>query len=1247
MLNFLLKKISFIAGTGIFSKVAVMETGNGKTYYCKDCDKTFGHKSSLSRHKTSVHVELDLKCEDCSTTFTRKDNFLRHKRKHQTSQTGAGRKEVRRNLKKTFCNLKALNSTIQTRTIEANGLINLDPLVADQTKLDPITFFESHFDKVKAIIKNAIKKGGGLKWYLVTKIKMERRRSDYLESVPSHFRGNCQTSLKSEDVDEDLRESINNMYDSFIEYQQQGSNWTVGEIVELTIHMARYRPLRGSSYVQLPIKIRSKHAVINVKNKDNKCFMWSVLAALHPVQKHSDRISKYKDYVKELKFRNITFPVKMKDILVFEKQNEISVNVFGYEKEEIFPLHITKTKYKRHVNLLMISNSKNSHYCWIKDLNRLLFDQKTCKNRHYYCPYCLHGFTKEKLLEEHYPCCRTNVPQKTKLPSESNKWLRYKDIRKQLKVPYVIYADFETLQVPVVGYQNEKEQSSTTIRTKHEPCGFAYKVVGLTTEMSKQPVVYRGLDAAEKFVEYMMKEQVDIEQKFKNKKRMIMSRSDWGKFWNSSLCHICKKALGEDKVKDHCHMTGKFRGAAHSDCNINFKLTGRIPVIFHNLMEYDSHFIMQAIGKVGKQLKCIPKNTEKYISFSSGCMDFKDSFQFMSASLETLVDNLAKDGSSKFKHMANHFGGNKVKLLLRKQVYPYEYLTSAAKFKESQLPSIDDFYSTLSGEGISTDDYEHAQRVWEEFDIKNLGEYHDLYVTTDVLALADVFEQFREMCLNYYGLDAAHFYTTPGLAWEAALKMTDVKLELLTDIDMHLFIEKGIRGGVSMITHRHAKANNPLMSDYDPNQPKNYIMYLDANNLYGWAMSQALPVDGFKWMEKDEINNFNVKNIPDDCQDGYILEVDLDYPSNLHDSHNDYPLAPEKMQITDELLSPYAKALKTKLKLKGFSTEKLIPNLRSKEKYVVHYRNLKLYLSLGLTLTKIHRIMAFKQQPWLKRYIDFNTNKRKSAKNDFEKDFFKLMNNSVFGKTMENVRKRVDVRLVNNQSQARKLVCKPTFNAFKIFNKDLVSIHMRRGTVYLDKPIYVGLAVLDLSKTLVYEFHYNYIQNKYGQHATLLFTDTDSLCYCINTDDIYKDMLHDKQRFDSSEYDQTHPLYSADNEKVLGKMKDETRGIPIREFIGLKSKMYSFIYQEEGQIKEKKTATGITKSTKKHNTRHEDYKMCLFNQEMHMSKMTQIRSFNHQLYNIELNKIGLSPFDDKRYILEDGISSLAYGHCKI
>ena len=482
-------------------------------------------------------------------------------------------------------------------------------------------------------------------------------------------------------------------------------------------------------------------------------------------------------------------------------------------------------------------------------------------------------------------------------------------------------------------------------------------------------------------------------------------------------------------------------------------------MIFHNLSGYDSHLFVKNLGKSEGNIKCIPNNEEKYISFSKEIdvgeyvnkkgekvkikheIRFLDSFKFMASSSESLVGNL---GLEKLKETRKEFG-MKFKLMKRKGIDPYDYMNGIEKFSEEKL------YSKLNDKL----DFDHAQRIWKEFGVKNLGEYHDLYLKSDVLLLADVFEEFRNVCLENYSLDPAWYYTSPGLL----LKVSGVRLKLLTDVDILLLFEKGIRGGVSMIPNRYGKANNKYMGEkFDPSQPSKFISYLDANNLYGWAMMKLLPVGDFKWMDEKELKHW--KNIP--C----ILEVDLEYPKDLHDSHNDYPLTPERLKIGN--------------------VEKLIPNLWDKEKYIVHHENLKLYLELGLKIKKIHRGIKFREEPWMKSYIALNTRFRTEAKNDFEKDFFKLMNNSVFGKTMENIRNRVDVELVNRE-KGEKLAAKPNFRHCTIFDEILIAVHMKITKLTFNKPVYCGMAILDISKTLIYNFHYGYILPKYGEKSKTSF----------------------------------------------------------------------------------------------------------------------------------------------------------------
>ena len=452
-------------------------------------------------------------------------------------------------------------------------------------------------------------------------------------------------------------------------------------------------------------------------------------------------------------------------------------------------------------------------------------------------------------------------------------------------------------------------------------------------------------DISKKFIDSIEYEIRSIYKEFKFTKKIKMTRKDEIAFQNAEICHICDQKLDNDKVRDHCHLTGKYRGAAHDYRNKNYQIPKFFPVIFHNLTGYDSHISIKNLGVSEGLINCIPINEEKYISFTKDIevdrfmekdektgemkekivkreIRFIDSFKFMASSLDKLTANLDE---ASFQCVNRFFHGQAVDLVRRKGVYPYDYIDSITKLSETKLPPQEQFYSELNNSSISDEDYEHTRNVWKYFDMKTTRYYNDLYLKTDVLLLADVFENFRDVCIENYKLDPAWYYTAPGLAWDACLKKTEVRLELLNDVDMLLMIEKRIRGGVSTITKRHAEANNPYMKTYDSNSPNKYINYIDANNLYGLAMSQPLPTHGIEWLSEEELKNWRSHS----C----IPEVDLEYPKELHDLHNDYPLAPERLKIG--------------------GIEKLIPNLYDKKNYVVHHKALKQYESSGLKITKI------------------------------------------------------------------------------------------------------------------------------------------------------------------------------------------------------------------------------------------------------------------------------------------------------
>ena len=1219
----------------------------------------------------------------------------------------------------------------------------MDISVTNPNNKDIFMYRDENKEKYIDLIQSEIKNLGSVKVSFGLKVNFQTERNGELQEMSHYFKEDQPhvfTAVNRELIEQKYEEFMDRIRGEIENWSAQGSGWDIESIELAYINVAKYVPLRGGSYLPLPAKLANKKAIVNVKNKDNECLKWALRAALYPPKDgaHPERPSKYNPQNDRINYDNIDFPTPLKQIDNLEKQNQnLAINVFGWEKETVIVHRISrKAKSVKRINLMLIESGEKQHYCWVKRVNALLFD-KAINNKTFYCMLCLSRFTKAYVLVEHEKHCNgvNGRPTRIDMPEEGNNNLTFKNLHKQMKAPYIIYADFEAVVRKFKGcerdpnYINKNKTKCYTEKTEHhEACGYSFVVVRSDGQVTG-PIVYRGENAVKSFLERLVIVKDKIRENLTKVKPLTLTQEDWYNFKNADSCSICEKKLVKenfldslpvyttgyitkkekyrgqyhkrcfyeqlnqqsdlmeimcnnatkeddfemiklkkagkddkqkaekqtdcytckkpllhkyyrDAVKDHCHLTGKYRGAAHSECNLKLKInpkTHQVPVVFHNLRGYDAHHLMQAMANLNKEVKCVANNMEKYITFSVDGLRFIDSLNFLLASLDSLVEATPKDALKITKSISNCSD-----LLYKKGIYPYEYVDSFEKFTETSLPSKEEFYSSLNDQHISEEEYTHAKEVWKTFDCKTLGDYHDLYVKTDVALLADVFENFRKLCLKQYGLDPAHYFTSPGLSWDALLKMTGVNLELLTDHDMHLFVERGIRGGISMVSKRYAKANNPLLSDYDESKPNNYIMYLDANNLYGWAMSKPLPKSGFKWkrvMPTEE----EILNKKENAKKGWILEVDLEYPPDLHKEHNSYPLAPEKKVVKTEKMSDYQNKLIKDLKLKLPNSKKLLLTLEDKNDYVVHYENLKFYLNQGMKLKRVKRALEFDQECWMEPYIRMNTEFRKEAKNNFEKNFYKLMNNSVFGKTMENLRNRVDIKIVrsNEQDKIRKLIASPLYSRHVIFTNNLVGIDMRKSRLLLNKPVYTGMTILDKSKILMYDFFYNHLKKQYGEKCELLYTDTDSLLLDIKTEDVYKDIERNKSFYDTSDYPEDHPLFSKVNKKVLGKMKDECAGKPISEYVGLRSKMYSIMTGCEKNIKK---AKGVKKNVIKKQIKHEQYKQALFSKKQMWHGMKMLRSDGHEIYGVHVNKISLSPFDTKRWISEDGVNTRAYGY---
>ena len=616
-----------------------------------------------------------------------------------------------------------------------------------------------------------------------------------------------------------------------------------------------------------------KKAIVSLRNTDNKCFIWSVLRYLYLREKNDCRLGDLKRYEKDINIKGLSFPLRIKDISKFEELNPIipGINVFSVnENKKFYPLRMANKDTKKTIDLFYYEEDGKSHYPLIKNFSRLFRSQITTRTNEPInnCKRCFTHFTKKELLEKHSQYCSTKDLSVVKMPAR-NTFLQFQNFNKQFPIPFVIYADFECFTKPMSNCSTNPNDSYTFNYQKHEPSGFCFYIESIIADKKFKPIIYTKKNSDDNipliFVQKLEKVTNKIYEDFYLRSKSInISQKQYKEYLKETICHICKDEIFEgDKICDHCHFTGEYRGAAHRNCNLQCRKPMVIPVIFHNLQGYDAHLFIKQLNKIKGDFTCIPSTEEKYISFSKKVKvdeyqnktgktislnfesRFIDSFKFLQTSLANLVANLQPEDFINTKEI---FKDN-TNLLTKKGVYPYDYVSSLSKFDETQLPPQKEFYSKLNDENISDEEYQHALNVWDTFNCKNIRDYHNLYLKSDVLFLADVFENFRSTCLKHYNLDPPHYYTSPGLAWDACLKETKQKLQLLHDYDMLMMFENGIRGGISHISKRYAEANNKYMNTYDPDKPSSFIQYLDANNLYGWAMSQALPTSEFKWMK--------------------------------------------------------------------------------------------------------------------------------------------------------------------------------------------------------------------------------------------------------------------------------------------------------------------------------------------------------------------------------------------------------------
>lgn len=541
-------------------KAHVQQMHSDISFKCPKCNSTFNVKSNLTRHIKRHDVQEVFTCTICAKSFARKDNLKAHMRQHPQTQSDKCAHE------------SALQGSVIRKTLK----------IGQSDHHDIISAIHSNTDEIIHHVTEALQSWRGVKWQIIIKVRFVRNNEEgQPEFTNAFFNGSCQLCLASDEIEPSIEKSVMKIMNSFSEFQRNGSSWVLDKAEEIHLKMVQYKPIGGSSYIATPKKLQYTRAIVNPRNSDNKCFMWAILAGLYPVKKNKERISNYSHRSQKLNFLNIHFPVKTSDISKFETQNQVSINVFGWENDEIFPARITKHRFKNHVNLLLLSRGRRQHYCLVTSLNRLLHHTKKHTGTTYFCQYCLQGFTSEKILTNHADICSVHAPLKIELPDGEDKWLAFKDWSKQLRVTYVVYADFESIimDLPVDPSHTKQTQKAR----RHIASGFTYKIVSTVPGEFFPHTTYRGPNTAEVFVEHMLKVEEDLKKRLRVNIPMKMTAKDETNAKNATHCFICKKPLNGEKVRDHNHATGAFRGICHNSCNLNYKDDSWFPVYFHNL----------------------------------------------------------------------------------------------------------------------------------------------------------------------------------------------------------------------------------------------------------------------------------------------------------------------------------------------------------------------------------------------------------------------------------------------------------------------------------------------------------------------------------------------------------------------------------------------------------------------------------------------------------------------------------------
>ena len=1137
-----------------------------------------------------------------------------------------------------------------------------------------ITFFENVNPSLKVVLRFLIDNKCPVKWSYALDVTFTKQDVDGI-SISKNASFLCKryafNNFTPDDVKTNIKEMRASVQSSIDKFCNEGSHWLLDSIDKIDIHLYRVVLENGGAPVDLPASLKAKKCVLNINTE--YCFKYAVLSSLHKDEvHHANLASEYQLWEQEFVFPE-TAVVNAADIAIFSKTSNLAIYTHVWNEK----LQAAECTYRpptqacktfRRIHLL----SYKQHWMAITNLSALY---TTSRHAIKMCDLCLAKFHNYNRFLLHLPCSPSNYIQIKKMPIIPT--LKFNEFNKLVALTDVIYADLEAI------LENVNDNNNILLQ-KHIPCCVgAYHVSSICQSTSYKE--FFGNDCMLKFVRYLdeMCHSLYQRNKLETRKPADKTAEQIALHNKATTCVWCKDLFDSDRKKkmfDHDHVTGAYVGAACSLCNFKRKQDrNTLVVVFHNFRGYDSHALcLEGLSKMPNwDLRPIAQNPEKYIALMAYLnvepdgsqrkraatfrIRFIDSLQLMPSSLATLVNNLVgeKKDYSKLTHsnlLLFAYPNLQQEDIAAKGIFPYSYVSSWEKLQEKRLPPFEDFYDVLEeAVSITNDEYRRAKQMFEAFECKTLADYQMRYLELDCRLLADVFEEFRRVIMKEDQFDPLHFLTISMLSYSSALKWADSSIGLIKEEEMYRDVERCKRGGYSFVNKHWCMASNPYVGVQDGDV---YLGNVDANNLYGNALRYPLPIGDFKYMNEAEYNSIDWMHVNTDGDFGYFVVCDLHYPSAIHNITQNLPLAPELADVTYDKFTPYMKALFMRRNLsrnpdcknpeKYNSVTKLLATCRDKKEYVVHFLVLKLYLQLGMKISKIHRVISFRQAPIFRQYIDFNTARRAAATNDFEKDLYKQKNCSLFGKSMENKRNRCDIVLCNSHNKMIKAASKHCFKHARIFNTNLAAACMTKCNVELDAPIAIGASVLDISKYIMYKLAYVQLpqyKQKFGCKINIVGGDTDSFFIEVKGVDmmsvLYPQMAMDGL-LDTSNYPQFHPLFSNAHKAQLDCIKDEFAGSAYSEFILLRPKAYSMLPYGTATTASKRKCKGVARRKVKQFS-HADFKQTFLCQREVSVHCRRMQSQLHVVYNVDQYKIALSFADDKRCWHSSNFS-LPYGH---